>query len=103
MKTFNQFINEGLEYTDFFGKQVSHNEALLSRVKGYLIDILQEENQVSEKDFTRMDEIMKEAKDFVQKDTTIIDEATKYYESNRRLKLLAELLYEKMKSNETIR
>lgn len=98
MKTFDDFINEGLEYTDFFGKQVSHKEALLDKVKSHLIHILAEERQISEKDFTRYDQIMDEATAYLSSDPVLINEANTFYESNRRLQLLAEMIYEKMNS-----
>lgn len=102
MKSFTEYLNESLGYTDFFGKQVSHEDALLEQLASDIISILQEEQGISEKSFGEMDRICKEAREYVKKDPEILKQANEFYNNKRRISLLAEMLYEKMKSNETI-
>ncbi len=86
-------ITESLEYKDFFGKEVSHNEAIEKQLKGILIHIIMDDLKISEKSFTEVDKIIERVNKVYSLDFNEL--ANEYYNLNKRLKLLAEEIYDK--------
>lgn len=90
-----------LSYKTVFGKNVSHEEELKNRIKGSIINIIMEEEMVSEKSFKKIDEISNRV-------NTILDEnlfllASKMYAEGKRIKYIAEMLYEGYIKNSSIK
>ena len=98
MKNYKNF-NENLGYKTIFGKEVTHNEALQKRIRDNITQIIIEEKQISEKDFTRSEEVMNNVKNFCNENKSIYVEADDYYKNNKRLELLAEITYDKYFKN----
>lgn len=95
MKKFSDKINEGkdLSYETFFGKKITHIDALHKRIRDLITNIIMDEQEVSEKDFTNVDRIMKEVNDKLNSD--IYKEVETLYNNNKRLNYIAEIIYEK--------
>lgn len=90
-----------MSYTDFFGKKVSHEDAAMDSIKNLLIDICMEEQGVSEKSFRQVDEISDKVKLFLSsKQDQILSSVNEFCKNGRRLKLLAEELYEEIADSE---
>jgi hypothetical protein len=94
MKNFDEFINENMGYTDFFGKKISHESALEKRTRDLITNIITEELGISEKSFTQLDKVMKIVKDICNNNPKIYEEANEFYNSGKRLNYLAEKGYE---------
>ena len=85
---------KNLSYTTFFGnKKVTHEEALKERIIGFIIDIIADENKVSEKSFKQYDEIIKEVNNNFNEEMFNISE--KFYNEGKRLRYISEYLYDK--------
>lgn len=95
LKNFDEYLNESLEYTDFFGKKVSHEEALQQRLRDNLSDIIATENKVSEKSFKQYDQIIENVKNVCENNKDIYLLANKFYNKNKRLEYCAEKIYDK--------
>jgi hypothetical protein len=85
--------NEDMSYTDFFGKKVSHDEALEKRLCDLITYIIEDEEKISEMDWTCTEWAMQEAKGIVEDDKEAMKKAQEYYDSGKRLNLLAENMY----------
>jgi hypothetical protein len=85
---------QDLSYKEFFSnKKVSHEDALKERIRGLLANIIADEKNISEKSFKLYDEVINHVKsDFSDK---MFAEANMMYNQNKRLKYIAELLYDK--------
>ena len=94
MKYLKKF-NENMEYTTIFGKEVSHNEALEKRIRDCITSIVVEELGISEKAFQKYDNVMEKVKELCDNKPEIYEDAQNYYENNKRLELLAEIVYDK--------
>lgn len=96
MKKFNEYhnINENLGYTNFFGKKVSHEKELQNRIRSLIINILTEERKISEKAFSKYDEVIDEVKNLCNENSEIYIKAQEYYDKGKRLNLLAEEVYD---------
>lgn len=88
-------MNESLAYTNFFGKQVSHEDALHSRIRDLISNIVMEERGISEKAFSSVDNVMAEVKNVCETNPEIYEEAQKFYDKRIRLEGLAEQIYQK--------
>lgn len=93
MKNFNDFLNEDMGYTDFFGKKVTHEEALQKNIRDLIVHIITEERGISEKSFKLYDEVIEEVKDLCEKHPEIYQEAELFYREGKRLNYLAEKIY----------
>jgi hypothetical protein len=95
MKKFSKIIKESkdLSYNTIFGKSVSHDQELKNRIISYIVDILMEENGVSEKSYSKVDEIVTNVKNVFTEELFI--ETQSLYNQNKRLKFIAEILYDK--------
>jgi hypothetical protein len=94
MKLIKESLNENMGYKDFFGNNVSHEDALKKRLQSLLVDIVAEEWGVSEKSFRRYDEIIENVKNLIENDIEIMKMAEEYYQKGKRLQLLAEQIYD---------
>lgn len=86
-------INESLGYTDFFGKTVSHEDALKKKVNDMITQIYVDTARISEKDFTRYDEAIDIAKSICENNPEIYTGAQDSYEQRMRLELYAERIF----------
>ena len=95
MKKFTEKINEAkdLSYETFFGEKVPHIESLHKKIRNQITDILMNEQEISEKDFTNVDRIKSIVKDKFNSD--IYKEVEILYNSNKRLNYIAEYIYDK--------
>ena len=92
-----------LSYKTIFGKTYTHEESLIQNVRDAFVNILAEENNVSEKSFKQYDKIIEEAKELITDDVT--NEVVELYSNGKRIKYIAEYLYDKLKNtniNESI-
>jgi len=92
-------LNESMAYKDFFGKQISHEEALHKSIRDDILDIVCEVNYISEKDFKKIDLIIKKVKEICEVNPEIYEKAEEFYSKGKRLELLAEEMYEKYFKN----
>lgn len=82
-----------LSYKKFFGNEiVSHEDALKEKVKSYLIDIITEENNISEKSFKTYDEVIKKVNNNFTKEMFNI--TNNMYNEGKRLGYISEFLYD---------
>lgn len=88
-------LNENMRYRDFFGKEISHENALQKRIRDLIVGIIVEERGISEKSFSLYDSVIDEVKEICDRNPNIYEEAQKYYENGQRLNLLAEDIYQK--------
>ena len=95
MKKFTDKINESadMSYTDFFGKKVSHGEAFRQSVRDGIVNIVQDENGIHEKDFTRIDEAIEQVKG--QMTPEMYAEANEMYLAGKRMRYITEMIYDK--------
>ncbi len=105
MKKFTDIIKESkeskdLSYTTIFGKKVSHQEEFKNRLRSGIMQILMDERGVSEKSFTRLDELQNEVKNKLSEEH--YNYAETLYKDNKRINYIAELLYGKLFENLTI-
>lgn len=105
LKNFNNFINEGMGYTNFFGKKVSHEEALQKRTRDLITQIVVDVAGISEKSFTQYDQVIENVKDMCDRNPEIYKKSEEYYSKGKRLEYFAEKIYDKYfnspKLNET--
>jgi len=97
IKKYNKFIeilNENLSYTNFFGKEITHEHAIKKRIKSLITNIAIEENSISEKDFTKYDNVINLVNDICDQNEEIYLEANIFYNKNKRLQFLAEKVWE---------
>lgn len=96
MKKFDEFLNENvnLEWKDIFGKKYSHQATLKKNIKDGLVSILMDENNISEKNFKKIDDIYNEVGEKI--DENIINQAEEHLQSGKRMTLFYELIYDKI-------
>lgn len=94
LKKFDNFINEDMSYTDFFGKNVTHDEALQKRVRSLITNIITDELGISEKSFKQYDNVIEDVKTVCDKNTEIYEKANEYYSNGKRLQYVAEIIYD---------
>ena len=106
LKNFDSFFNEGMEYTDFFGEKISHETALKKRTRDLITQIIVDEVGISEKSFTRYDQVIDHVKNMCDSNPEIYKNSEKYYNGGKRLQYCAEKIYYKYfkspKLNESI-
>jgi hypothetical protein len=81
-----------LSYNKFFGGKVSHKDALKERIKGFITDIVMDENKVSEKSFEQVDKIIKEVNDSFTKQ--MFDVSIDMYNNGKRIRYISEFLFD---------
>jgi len=91
---YNNYIKENLSYKTIFGKEVTHNEALQKRIRDLITQIVVDEVNISEKDFTRYDQVIENVKSICDDNVEIYEEAQNFYENKKRLNYLAEKIYD---------
>lgn len=84
-----------LSYQNLFGdiKKVKHEDALKERVIGNIINIIAEENKVSEKSFEAYDKIIKNVNNNFTNEMFNI--SNQMYNDGKRLRYISEILYDK--------
>lgn len=82
-------MGKDLSYKSFFGEEVSHMESLKNQIKSNIINIIMYENNISEKDFKKIDNII------VDINEDILKEADLLYKENKRINYISEILYDK--------
>jgi len=83
-----------MEYKTFFGKTVTHEEAIKEGISSLIVDILIKVNSISEKDFKKYDEQIHIVKNFIDENTFVIEMANDFVNNKKRLELLAEQIYD---------
>lgn len=104
-KRMQESLNENMAYIDFFGKKVSHQEALQKRVRDSITQIIMDERGISEKAFSSVDDVMEEVKRVCDENPEIYEIAQEFYDNGKRFEYLAEQMYElyfKREINETM-
>lgn len=92
-------MNESMGYTDFFGKNISHEEALQKRIRDLITNIITDERGISEKAFSAYDSVIDEVKNICAENPEIYEIANECYNQNKRLELAAEYVYSKYFKN----
>lgn len=87
-------MNESMAYTDFFGKSISHENALQKSIRDLIVDVIMEDRKISEKSFKEVDSIINEVKIVCENNPEIYILAQKFYDEHKRLNLLAEQIYQ---------
>ena len=93
-KIVRESLNESMSYQDFFGKTVTHENAIQTKIRNFIVDIIMEERGISEKAFSSIDDVILEVKNMCEKNPEVYEEAESYNQK-RRFNLLAEEIYEK--------
>jgi hypothetical protein len=70
-----KLIKEDMSYKSFFGKEVSHQESLKESLISELVNIVTEEQGISEKAFSAYDEAIAKVKAFVDSNESVMKEA----------------------------
>jgi hypothetical protein len=83
---------KNLAYETIFGKKYTHEEALKSMIIGSLSDIIREENNVSEKDFQKYDQVITQSNDIITHD--VLETISDMYNSGKRVQYIAEYIYD---------
>lgn len=83
-----------LGYTDIFRKEHKHGDELRKDVEYGLVNILMDENKISEKSFSRIDELRVEVKSKITNE--ILENAENHFQSGKRMNLFYENLYDKL-------
>lgn len=84
-----------LSWESIFGTKYTHREELEKMVLYGIYHIIEEEKKISEKDFSRHDEEVSKIKRVLNQE--IYDKAEAHLQSNRRMQLFYENLYEEIK------
>lgn len=82
-----------LSYKNMFTGKVSHEDALKERIKSSIVNIVMEENSVSEKSFKKVDEIVKDVNEFY--DEQMFSISNEMYNQDKRINYIGEFLYDK--------
>lgn len=81
-----------LSHKTIFGKEVSHEEELRSRIKSQIVHILMDEESVSEKSFGKVDDIVNRVNSLFDNSMFLICE--KMYSEGKRINYIAESIYD---------
>jgi hypothetical protein len=92
-------MDESMGYTDFFGKKISHEDALHKSIRDYIVNIMMDDLHISEKSFKEIDNLIEKVKNICNKNPEIYEQAEEYYQSGKRLNLLAEKIYDEYFKN----
>ena len=96
IKKFDEYkLNENLGYKDFFGKEKTHKEVLEKTIRDNIIHIIIDERKISEKSFNLYDSVINEVEQLCKNNAEIYKNAEIYYQTGKRLELLAEEYYDK--------
>ena len=91
-------FRQDLSYIDFFGKQVSHEDALKKSIQDGISEILREEGGISEKDFTNYDRVIEEAKKILSR-PDVLEKIQKLHSDGKRSSYISEIIYDGMKQS----
>lgn len=83
---------KNLAYETIFGKKHTHEEALKSMIIGSLSEIIREENNVSEKDFQKYEQIITQSNDIITHE--VFETISEMYNSGKRVQYIAEYIYD---------
>lgn len=90
---------KNLAYKTFFGKNVSHNDALLEKISSNISTIIAHEYNISEKSFKLYDIAINISKEILNENKEdIIKKGNEYLKNNSRLELLSEQIYDDNKN-----
>jgi len=81
-----------LSYNHIFNGKISHRDSLKKMVKDHIVNIIMEENSISEKSFSKVDDIIKKVNGFFNGE--MLDASEKMYSQNKRINYIAEFLYD---------
>lgn len=96
IKKINDFLNENinLEWDDIFRNKHTHDDVLKKNVIDGLVQIIMDENKISEKSFNKIDEIVDVVKNKI--DNNILSNAEEHLQSGKRMTLFYEQLYDEI-------
>jgi len=83
---------KNLAYETIFGRKYTHEESLKAMISGSLSDIIREENNISEKDFAKYDQIIKQTDEIITDD--VFEFINDMYNNGKRVKYIAEHIYD---------
>lgn len=83
---------KNLGYTDFFGNEVTHEQALRKNIIDGLVHIIMDEREISEKAFKSVDEVREEVENKV--DNPMLEQVEQFLNENKRMKYICEIIYD---------
>ena len=93
MKKFKKLLeSKDLSYIDFFGKKVEHNESLRKNIVDSIVNIITEENNISEKSFGEYQKVIDLVKSKFNDD--MLKNALDMYNSGKRISYISEVIYD---------
>ena len=93
MKKFKKLLeSKDLSYIDFFGKKVEHNESLRKNIVDSIVNIITEENNISEKSFGEYQKVIDLVKSKFNDD--MFKNALDMYNSGKRISYISEVIYD---------
>ena len=93
MKKFKKLLESNdLSYIDFFGKKVEHNESLRKNIVDSIVNIITEENNISEKSFGEYQKVIDLVKSKFNDD--MFKSALDMYNSGKRINYISEIIYD---------
>jgi len=92
-----------LSYTQIFPikKQISHEDALREKIKSKIVQIIMDENKISEKAFSRVHEIIDLTRSKFTDD--MMQFSIREYQSGKRPEYIAEILYDDHFKNQILK
>lgn len=91
-------VGHDFSYTDFFGNKVSHQDAIFKKISSGLTRIAMEEKSVSEKDFSRIDEIMKIVDSLIAETPEVLERFEYMLSIGKREEYATEILWDEFKN-----
>lgn len=93
MKKFKKLLeSKDLSYIDFFGNKVEHNESFKKMVMDSVINIITEENNISEKSFGEYQKIIDLVKSKFNDD--MFKRSLDMYNNGKRINYISEIIYD---------
>lgn len=89
-----------LSHKTIFGKEVSHEDELKSRIKSKIVNIIMDEESVSEKSFSKVDDIVNRVNNIF--DDSMFKLSEKMYSEGKRINYIAESIYDTYIKNSAI-
>ena len=93
MKKFKKLLeSKDLSYIDFFGKKIEHNESLRKNIIDSIVNIITEENNISEKSFGEYQKVIDLVKSKFNDD--MFKSALDMYNNGKRINYISEIIYD---------
>lgn len=93
MRKFKKLLeSKDLSYIDFFGKKIEHNESLRKNIIDSIVNIITEENNISEKSFGEYQKIIDLVKFKFNDD--MFKRSLDMYNNGKRINYISEIIYD---------